>query len=49
MGRAYMGGKFPQRQVFKEHCAKISEKYAALAEEYDAMAKLHEADAAKKP
>jgi hypothetical protein len=49
MGRAYLGGKFPQRQVFKDHCAKISEKYTALAEEYDALAKLHEADAAKKP
>jgi hypothetical protein len=49
MGRAYTGGKSPQKQVFKQHCQGISEKYAAMAAEYDALAKLHEADAGKAP
>jgi hypothetical protein len=47
MGRAYLGGKFMNKQAFKNHCNRIAEQQEAIAKEYEALAKMHEEEANK--
>jgi hypothetical protein len=46
-GRAYLGGKGGNKQLFQNHCKRIAEQQRAMAEEYDALAKLHREQAAQ--